>query len=133
MLTVPQMSKNHHVLFHRLSDMLYKIGLNLPRFLLYRDIMPNDRMLDLISQLYSAIVDFLSDTVVYFQQNRIRKWMTALWTPFEVKFEKAIARITEIQLCIESDVGATSMVQQLVQGESKLDGLSRSAYIDGYQ
>jgi hypothetical protein len=104
--------------------MVYKIGLNLPRFMLYRDILANDRMLDLISQLYGAIVEFLSDTVVYFQQNRIRKWMTALWTPFEVKFEKTIARITEIQLCIESDVGATSLVHQLQQGHSKSHILS---------
>jgi hypothetical protein len=110
--------------------MVYKIGLNLPRIMLYRDILPNDRMLDLVSQLYGAIVEFLSDTVVYFQQNRIRKWMTALWTPFEVKFEKTISRITEIQLCIESDVGATSLVQQLQQGQSKLDCIGLGAYFD---
>jgi hypothetical protein len=72
-------------------------------------------MLELISQLYAAIVEFLRETAIYFRQKTIRKYMTALWSPFEARFKKLEERINELQLCVESEANLGGLVTQHVQ------------------
>src|ERR1700761_491706 len=103
------------MLLQKVSHMLFKVGFNIPKIMCYRELLPSDRMLELISQLYAAIVEFLRETAIYFRQKTIRKYMTALWSPFEARFKKLEERINELQLCVESEANLGGLVTQHVQ------------------
>lgn len=64
-------SKSHHEMLFRFTDMIVEIGLNLARIELYRHIFPTGRMLELVSELYAAIVEFLGEIVVYLSKKTL--------------------------------------------------------------
>jgi len=61
--------------------MLADITLHLPRFLFYQHILPTSRMAEISSELYTAILDFLCSTIIFFRQRRIRKSNAAIPFP----------------------------------------------------
>lgn len=67
------MSKNHHDMLYKFTDMMVEVGLNLSRVELYRHIFPTGRMLELVSELYAAVIEFLHEFVVYAQKKTISK------------------------------------------------------------
>lgn len=50
------------------------IGTNLARIKLYRQVFPTARILQIVSQLYAAIVDFLRGFVLYLQKKTYSKY-----------------------------------------------------------
>jgi hypothetical protein len=114
-MNMTQVARNHQSLLQKLSKMLFKIGMNLPRIMVYRQLLPSQRMLELISQLYAAVVQFLSSTAIYFRQKPIRRYMTALWSPFEIQFQGLTEHICELQLIIEKDASTMGLIHQVIQ------------------
>lgn len=110
-----RISMDYYNLLERLSIMLEEIGHNLPRILLYQQILPTSRMSDIISQLYAAIVEFLHGAIEFFHRRTIRRYFSALWAPFELKFRNTVDKIQSLQNCVESDARATALVQQQMQ------------------
>lgn len=66
-------SKSHYDTLHKFADMMCDIGRNLARIELYRHIFPTSRMLELVSELYSAILEFLSEFILYLQKKTYSK------------------------------------------------------------
>lgn len=64
-------SKNHYDMLYKFTDMMIEIGLNLERIELYRHIFPTGRMLELVSELYAAILEFLQEIIIYSQKNML--------------------------------------------------------------
>ena len=64
-------SKNHQDMLGRLADMMVEIGLNLARVELYRHVFPTGRMLELVSELYAAVLDFIQQVIVYLQKKTL--------------------------------------------------------------
>ena len=56
----------HINLLRRLSVMLEDIGYRLPRIRLYQNLLPNKRLARVISELYAAIIGFLTDATLFF-------------------------------------------------------------------
>jgi hypothetical protein len=110
-----RISMDYYNLLERLSIMLEEIGHNLPRILLYQQILPTSRMSDIISQLYAAIVEFLHGAIEFFHRRTIRRYFSALWAPFELKFKNTVDKIQRLQNCVENDARATALVQQQMQ------------------
>jgi hypothetical protein len=67
------MMKNRSDLLASITDMLTQIGLDLSRIEVYTKMYPTNRMLELTSMLYAAVVDFLKEVIEHFQQNKMRK------------------------------------------------------------
>lgn len=65
--------KNRSDLLASITDMLTQIGLDLSRIEVYTKMYPTNRMLELTSMLYAAVVDFLKEVIEHFQQNKMRK------------------------------------------------------------
>ena len=103
---------NYIKLLRRLSTMLEEIGFNLPRFMLYERILPTNHMSEIISKLYAAIIQFLVEAMTFWKSHKIRKFVVALWSPFEIKFGDTIERIRRLQDCVEKDAIATEMAQR---------------------
>jgi hypothetical protein len=64
-------SKSHHNMMLKFTDMLVELGLNLSRIELYRHIFPTGRMLELVSELYAAILEFLQEVILYMQKKSL--------------------------------------------------------------
>jgi hypothetical protein len=72
--TDAQMAKNRKELLTKLADMFVDIGLTLSRIEVYAKLFPTARMVELISMLYAAVVDFLQEVIVaYSQRNTMRR------------------------------------------------------------
>jgi hypothetical protein len=106
-----QVCINYYDLLERLSTMLEEIGQNLPRILLYQQLLPTSRMSKIISQLYAAIVEFLSQTIAFFRKGRIKKYLSAVWKPFDLGFKDTVERIQRLQTCVENDAHATALAE----------------------
>lgn len=66
-------AKSHYDTLYKFTDMMVVIGTNLARIELYRHIFPTARMLQLVSQLYAAIVEFLQGFILYLQKKTYSK------------------------------------------------------------
>lgn len=66
-------AKSHYDTLYKFTDMMVAIGTNLARIELYREIFPTARMLQLVSQLYAAIVEFLQGFILYLQKKTYSK------------------------------------------------------------
>jgi hypothetical protein len=64
-------SRNHHNMLLKFTDMMIEIGLNLSRIELYRHIFPTGRMLELVAELYAAILEFLQEFITYAQKKSL--------------------------------------------------------------
>jgi hypothetical protein len=95
--------------------MLEEIVHNLPRILLYKHVLPTTRLLSIISDLYAAIIEFLHHTIGFFRHRKFRRWFSAFWIPFELKFQDTAEQIQRLQACVEKDAHATALVQQQLQ------------------
>jgi hypothetical protein len=118
---------NYISLAQRIADMLEEIGDNLPRFLLYQQLLPTSRMSQVISKLYAAVIEFLYCTIIYFHRSRIRRYFSALWVPFETRFKDTMDRIQRLQVCVENDARATATAQQQIESTDFARQLSELA------
>lgn len=122
-----QVTMNYFRLLKRLSTMLEEIGDNLPRFMLYERILPTNHMFRIISKLYAAIIQFLYEAIAFWKRHKVRKFVVAFWSPFEVKFSDTMEKIHRLQECVEKDAIATEMAQRrrdTVRFEGQLRELS---------
>lgn len=67
--TRAKMAKNRNDLFASILDMLVEIGLSLSRLEVYTKLYPTVRMVELTSQLYAAVIEFIGEVVAHFQRN----------------------------------------------------------------
>lgn len=74
MIDFAQMAKEYDDYFHKLIDMLEKIGKALPQFQDYQRIFANhERLLQAISDAYLSVVRFCVDAKVLFKQANAHK------------------------------------------------------------
>lgn len=66
------MAKNRGDLVTKLADALVEIGLLLGRIEMALKMYPTNRMLELSSMLYTAVVDFLEEVILLFQRSAVR-------------------------------------------------------------
>ncbi|KAJ9155277.1 NACHT domain protein [Pleurostoma richardsiae] len=111
-------SKNHYSMLCRFTDMMVEVGLNLSRVELYRHIFPTGRMLELVSELYAAILEFLQEMIIYTQKRTYKKFLGSLSKPFDIQYGRLVDRIRRLQQCIEDDARAGALVLQVVQTKS---------------
>ena len=107
-----QITMNYFRLLRRLATMLEEIGHSLPRFMLYQRVLPTDHMSRIISKLYAAIIQFLSEAITFWISHKFRKFVLAFWSPFEIKFGDTVDKISRLQKCVEKDAIATEMAQR---------------------
>ncbi|KAI5843805.1 hypothetical protein DFP73DRAFT_594816 [Morchella snyderi] len=106
-----QVSLNYFEILSGLSTMLIEIGDNLGRFDLYLQIYPSKRMKSICSKLYAAIVGFFKDAIIFFKKSRLRRYFSAFWSPFEIKFKDAVEEIKRLQRLVETDAIAMGLMQ----------------------
>lgn len=112
------MAKSHYDTLLRFTDVMSQIGINLPRVELYRKIFPTTRMLQFVSQLYAAIVEFLREFIVYLKQKNHRKFFGNFTRPFELQFGRLVARIQSLEQTIDKDAYASAILLQVTQSQS---------------
>ena len=89
-----QISMNYISLIQRISYILVEIGISLPRLQFYEKILPSDRIRRTTAELYAAIIEFLCPAIIFFNKHPIRKFISAMWSPFKTQFGAALQRIT---------------------------------------
>ncbi|KAI9151553.1 hypothetical protein HJFPF1_08759 [Paramyrothecium foliicola] len=97
------MMKSRGDLLVSITDMLIEIGLDLSRVEVCTKMFPTNRMLELTSMLYAAVVDFLKEVIEHFQQNKMRKLWSSMTQPFEQRFGYVKARIQTLERHIQKD------------------------------
>lgn len=66
------MAKNRGDLLTKLTDALVEIGVMLGRIEMALKMYPTNRMMELSSMLYAAVVDFLEEMILLFQRSAVR-------------------------------------------------------------
>jgi hypothetical protein len=133
------MSKNHHDMLYKFTDMMVDIGLSLPRIQLYRQMLPTGRILEFVSDLYAAVLEFLLEMIAYTQKKTFstqssnamwlypvlltdssvtEKYFTSFTKPFDVEFGRLVTRIRRLQDNIEADARAGQFAIQMLEHAS---------------
>ncbi|KAL8296415.1 hypothetical protein RB597_005816 [Gaeumannomyces tritici] len=86
---------NFEEYFSRLTDMLERIGDNLPRCRVYQELFPHHKPLqDGIARMFMAVVDFVRDAETVFKSSS-RVFKESVWKPFDERFH---AQLVELRL-----------------------------------
>lgn len=112
------MAKSHYDTLLKFTDVMSQIGINLPRVELYRQIFPTARILQFVSQLYAAIVEFLREFIIYLKQKNYRKFFANFTRPFDLQFGRLVARIQSLEQTIDKDAYASAILLQVTQSQS---------------
>lgn len=132
---VLMIAKSHYETLYKFTDMMIQIGTNLARIELYRHVFPTSRMLQLVSQLYAAILEFLQGFIVYLKQKNYKRIIGNLTKPFDIQFGRLVARIQSLEQTIEKDAYAGAIVMQVAQTQSiarhRVDLSVRRTYNEG--
>lgn len=112
------MAKSHYDTLFKFTDVMSQIGINLPRVELYRQIFPTTRILQFVSQLYAAIVEFLQEFIIYLKQKNYRKFFSNFTRPFDLQFSRLVARIQSLEQTIDKDAYASAILLQVTQAQS---------------
>ncbi|KAJ0123333.1 hypothetical protein J7T55_011798 [Diaporthe amygdali] len=112
------MAKSHYDTLFKFTDVMCQIGINLPRVELYRQIFPTARILQFVSQLYAAIVEFLQEFIVYLKQKSYRKFFGNFTRPFDLQFGRLVGRIQSLEQTIDKDAYASAILLQVTQSQS---------------
>ncbi|KUI73445.1 hypothetical protein VM1G_08951 [Cytospora mali] len=115
---VLMIAKSHYETLYKFTDMMIEIGTNLARIELYRHIFPTARMLQLVSQLYAAVVEFLQGFILYLKQKSYVRVLGNLTKPFDIQFGRLVARIESLEQTIEKDAYAGAILMQVSQTQS---------------
>lgn len=130
------MAKSHYDTLFKFTDVMSQIGINLPRVELYRQIFPTTRILQFVSQLYAAIVEFLQEFIVYLKQKTYRKFFGNLTRPFDLQFGRLVGRIQSLEQTIDKDAYASAILLQFTQSQSmarhRVDLSIRRTHNDGF-
>lgn len=128
-------AKSHYETLYKFTDMMIEIGTNLERIQLYRHVFPTSRMLQLVSQLYAAIVEFLQGFILYLKHGSVRRVLGNLTKPFDLEFGRLVARIRSLEQTIEKDAYAGAILMQVAQTQSiarhRVDLSVRRTYNEG--
>jgi hypothetical protein len=112
------MMKNRSDLLVSITDMLIEIGYDLSRVEVCTKMYPTNRMLELTSMLYGAVVDFLKEVIEHFQQTKMKMFWSSMTKPFEQRFGYVKARIQNLVRHIQKDfilLQAMSSAQQSLE------------------
>ncbi|POS80828.1 hypothetical protein DHEL01_v200795 [Diaporthe helianthi] len=112
------MAKSHYDTLYKFTDVMTEVGTNLPVVELYRRIFPTARILQFISQLYAAIVEFLQEFIIYLKQKNYRKFFGNFTRPFDLQFGRLVSRIQSFAQAIDKDVYANAILLQVTQAQS---------------
>lgn len=112
------MAKAHYETLFKFTDVMSQIGINLPRVELYRQIFPTTRILQFVSQLYAAIVEFLQEFIIYLKQKNYRKFFANFTRPFDLQFGRLVGRIQSLEQTIDKDAYASAILLQVTQSQS---------------
>ncbi|ROW10148.1 hypothetical protein VMCG_01611 [Cytospora schulzeri] len=115
---VLMIAKSHYETLYKFTDMMIEIGTNLARIELYRHIFPTSRMLQLVSQLYAAIIEFLQGFILYLKHGSVRRVLGNLTKPFDLEFGRLVTRIHSLEQTIEKDAYAGAILMQVTQTQS---------------
>ncbi|KAG8167035.1 hypothetical protein KVR01_002724 [Diaporthe batatas] len=129
------MAKSHYDTLYKFTDVMTEIGINLPVVELYRQIFPTTRILQFVSQLYAAIVEFLQEFIIYLKQKNYRKFFSSFLKPFDLQFGRLVSRIQSFAHAIDKDVHANAILLQVTQAQSlarhRVDLSVRRTYNEG--
>lgn len=112
------MAKAHYDTLFKFTDVMSQIGINLPRVELYRQIFPTTRILQFVSQLYAAIVEFLQEFIIYLKQKNYRRFFGNFTRPFDLQFGRLVGRIQSLEQTIDKDAYASAILLQVTQSQS---------------
>ncbi|KAH8754096.1 hypothetical protein F5883DRAFT_186893 [Diaporthe sp. PMI_573] len=112
------MAKSHYDTLFKFTDIMSQIGINLPRVELYRQVFPTTRILQFVSQLYAAVVEFLQEFITYLKQKNYRKFFGSFTRPFDLQFGRLVARVQSLEQTIEKDAYASAILLQVTQAQS---------------
>lgn len=112
-------AKSHYETLYKFTDMMIEIGTNLERIQLCRHVFPTSRMLQLVSQLYAAVVEFLQGFILYLKHGSVRRVLGNLTKPFDLEFGRLVARIRSLEQTIEKDAYAGAILMQVAQTEHR--------------
>lgn len=112
------MAKSHYDTLYKFTDIMITLGTSLPRVELYRQIFPTTRILQFVSQLYAAIVEFLQEFIIYLKQKSYRKFFGNFTRPFDLQFGRLVARIQSLEQTIDKDAYASAILLQVTQAQS---------------
>jgi hypothetical protein len=103
---------NYMNLLQKISVMLEDIGYRLPRIQLYQNLLPSKRLACVISELYAAIIGFLTQTILFFNKSRTRRLFSIFHGSLEAEFQAALDRIERLSGLVEEDARAVAMASQ---------------------
>lgn len=103
---------NYVKLLQKLSAMLEDIGYCLPRIQLYHDLLPTKRLACISSQLYAAVINYLTQTFLFFSQSKSRRLFSIFHGPLEAEFHVAMDRIQHLSCLVEDDARASALAFQ---------------------
>ena len=98
-------------LLQKISIMLESIGYRLPRIQLYQNLLPSKRLACVKSELYAAIIGFLTQTIP-FDKSRTRRLFSIFHGSLEGEFQAALDRIERLSGLVEEDVRAAAIASQ---------------------
>lgn len=132
---VLMIAKSHYETLYKFTDMMIEIGTNLARIELYRHIFPTSRMLQLVSQLYAAIIEFLQGFISYLKHGSVRRVLENVLKPFDLGFCRLVKKIHGLEQTIEKDAYAGAILMQVAQTQSiarhRVDLSVRRTYNEG--
>jgi len=103
---------NFEEYFSRLTDMLERIGDNLPRCRIYEELFPKHKPLqDSIAQMYTAVVGFLRYAETVFKSSR-RVLGESMWKKFDEKFHDELAKLRQHGEAVEIEAGVANKLEE---------------------
>ena len=103
---------NYMNLLQKISIMLESIGYRLPRIQLYQNLLPSKRLACVTSELYAAIIGFLTQTILFFNKSRTRRLFSIFHGSLEGEFQAALDRIERLSGLVEEDGRAAAVAAQ---------------------
>ena len=68
------MSKNYSTYFEKLKTTLCEAGEDLPRLLMYQQLLPTKRMQGIVANLYAQVVAFLQQAIIFYRKSKFSEW-----------------------------------------------------------
>ncbi|KAK0649714.1 hypothetical protein B0T16DRAFT_457101 [Cercophora newfieldiana] len=124
------MAKNRGDLLMKITDNLVDIGMALSRVEMLVKLYPTVRMVELTSKLYAAVLEFLEEVILLFQQSAVRKLFTSLVQPFDEKFGRVMDRIQRVEGWIQKDAAVLHAMQSASIAHHQIDSLLQRRHME---
>ncbi|KAI9841443.1 MAG: hypothetical protein M1838_003577 [Thelocarpon superellum] len=112
---VLQVSQNYYAFFEKIKVTLCEIADDLPRILMYQQLLSTKRMQKIVAELYAHIVRFLQEAIVFYRRKRFMKYVAALWSPFEVSQKTVAEAIHRLRRSAEAEANAVNVARHAWQ------------------